>query len=97
MNRAIEIRPQAEADIEEAFRHYHDYSTDLGSGFIDDLDAVLSRIRENPAHYQSVHRDLHRVLLKRFPYAVFYSFTDQVVTVFAVLHQASDPQRWKRL
>ncbi len=74
MSRTLDIRPEAEADIEEGFRHYHDFSATLGSDFIDELDAVLSYIRENPAHYQSVHRDLRRALLKRFPFAVFYTF-----------------------
>ena len=96
MTRALDVRPQAEADIADAYDYYHGYSTDLASDFIDELDGVLARVRDNPAHFQPVHRDLHRALLRRFPYAVFYSFTDQVVVVFAVLHQASDPERWQR-
>ena len=97
MSREFEIRPEAEADITDAFHHYDDVSANLGIALIAELDSVLARIRETPALYQAVHRDLHRVLLKRFPYAVFYTFTERAVIVFAVLHQASDPDRWKRV
>ena len=96
MSRNLEIRPQAEDDIDDAFRHYHGISIRLGSDFIEELDGVFSRILDKPAIYQSVHRDLHRALLKRLPCADFYTFTDQMVHVFAVFHQARDPQRWQR-
>ena len=96
MNRYLEIRPEAEADITDAFHHYRVVSSALGSAFLAELDTVFVRIREKPAIYQAVHHDLRRALMKRFPYAVFYTFSEQVVTVFAVLHQANDPDRWKR-
>jgi plasmid stabilization system protein ParE len=96
MSRTLEIRPEAEEDIDDAFQQYRDISTRLASAFIDDLDTVLSRVSSHPTIYQSVHGDLHRALLKRFPYAVFYTFTEYQVSVYGVFHQASDPARWER-
>ena len=96
MNRILEIRDEADADIEEAFHRYQFVSNELATRFLDDLESALEKVRRNPAHYQAVHRDLHRVLLTSFPFAVFYSFSEHTTVVYAVIHQASDPKRWQR-
>ncbi len=33
--------------------------------------------------------------MRRFPYAVFYEHTEQRVLVYAILHTARDPLRWR--
>lgn len=96
MIRTLEIRSEAEVDIEEAFHRYQVVSNELGTGFLNDLNAALEKVQHNPMHYQVVHLDLHRALLTRFPYAVFYSFSEHAVLVYGVFHQASDPKRWQR-
>lgn len=36
-----------------------------------------------------------RVLVRRFPYAIFYEISGDAVTVFAVFHTARDPGKWR--
>jgi plasmid stabilization system protein ParE len=35
------------------------------------------------------------VLLRRFPYAIFYRAADDEIIVLAVFHLARDPARWQ--
>jgi plasmid stabilization system protein ParE len=43
-----------------------------------------------------VYQRVRRVLVRRFPYAVFFvEEGDEMIEVLAVLHQASAPARWK--
>lgn len=38
--------------------------------------------------------ELHRSLLRRFPYGVFFTADEQVVRVVACLHVRRDPKTW---
>ena len=40
--------------------------------------------------------DYRRALVRRFPYAVFYGYDGDAVTVQAVLHTARDPAKWRQ-
>jgi toxin ParE1/3/4 len=66
----------------------------LGAEFVRAVDAVLASIMRDPELYPVAHRNARRVLLRRFPHAVYYlSFTDRV-EVAACLHFRRHPRRW---
>jgi plasmid stabilization system protein ParE len=89
------VRPEAEAEITEAFRWYEDRSEGLGSEFMRALDASLSAIQRNPTAFAIVHRQMRRALLRRFPYAVIYLLEDRTVIVLACFHASRDPRQWR--
>lgn len=93
---SIIVRPEAEAEITEAFRWYEDKNEGLGSEFLRALDAALSSARRNPTVYALVHNQVRRVLLRRFPYSVFYLFEDSAIIVLACFHASRDPKQWQR-
>lgn len=62
---------------------------------MDQVDAALQRILAAPPRNAVMHRELRRVLTRRFPFAVFYLADGARVVVLAVLHQARDPERWR--
>ena len=89
-------RPAAAADIEEAYRWYERQRVGLGVEFLTAVDAALRELAAHPAAYVVVHRQTRRVLLHRFPYAIFYRLYDETVIVIACMHGRRDPKRWKR-
>ena len=48
-----------------------------------------------PEMHEFVHENCRRALVRRFPYAVFYEYADQTVTVYRVFHTARDPRKWR--
>ena len=94
MARQLVIRPEAEADIAEAYRWYEDQQPELGADFLLALDTTFQLIRQNPNLYPKLYKDIRRVLIRRFPYGIFYLEEEDRVVVLAVLHARRDPGQW---
>lgn len=94
MSLPLRIRPQAEADLEEATRWYE--ASGVSHRFVEVVDRTLERIAEHPTRYPKVEGEVRRVLTGKFPYAIFYIMTTDAVEILAVLHQATDPHRWRK-
>lgn len=91
----IYIQRGAAADAEEAATWYEAHRPGLGLEFILQLDAAIERAADFPEGYALQYREVRRVLMRRFPYAVYFVFENNVVEVLAVLHQHGDPSSWK--
>ena len=72
MTYRLVVRQQAKADIRDAARWYERQRIGLGRAFVEQIDALLDRIRLNPMQYQVVHGEIRRAVPRRFPYGVFY-------------------------
>src|SRR5262245_17029060 len=95
MRFAVVIEPIAKIDTYDAAAWYEDECRGLGSAFLDEIERVLIRIRENPFQFPAVHRDFRRALLHRFPYSVYLRVEGRRVLVKAVLHQHRDPDAFR--
>ncbi len=91
----LSVRPEAERDIAAAYDWYEGREEGLGQRFVAQVDAALALIEQTPELHPRLHREIRRVLTRRFPFGVFYIVEKESVVVLAVLHQASDPERWK--
>ena len=90
----IKILSIAEDDLKEGHRFYESQADGLGSYFLDTLYSDIDSL----AYFAGMHRIVlgyHRLLSKRFPFAVYYRVADDVVTVFAVLDCRRNPS-WIR-
>jgi plasmid stabilization system protein ParE len=61
------IRPEAEADIAQAFGWYEAQVPALGSQFLLILDAAFNSILGNHLTYPQVYKTVRRALIRRFP------------------------------
>jgi hypothetical protein len=91
----IEILSSAIADLAEGRQFYEEQSEGLGEYFFDslfsDIDSLTLYAGIHPIFY-----DYHRMLSKRFPYAVYYKLREKsVTTVWRVLDLRRDPKRIK--
>jgi len=92
MIRKVIIRSEAKRDLREAKSWYQNISLELKRDFVRRIDDALNLVKERPLAFQIVHRTFRRVLVHRFPYALFYHVGDDHIIVIAVLHQARDPE-----
>ena len=89
------VRGAAEEDIAEAARWYEQRSPGLGSEFLRAVDVTLAEIVRMPERYPVVRGQARRALLRRFPYAMFFVATPDLVSVIACLHARRDPRHWR--
>ena len=94
MKHQIIIRPDAEADLQIAFHWYEDEAEGLGSEFLRCIDAAISSIDRSPEAYSFLYKNIRRILVRRFPYGIFYLTEKDRIIVLAVLHFRRDPNRW---
>ena len=90
----IQILSAAESDIEAGYRFYESQDQGLGSYFLDSLYSDIDSL----TYFGGMHRVVmghHRLLAKRFPFAVYYRVIDHEVVVFAVLDCRRSPS-WAR-
>ena len=97
MSRALIVRLRAERQAAAARDWYDERLEGLGREFIEELGSAILKAQQHPLHYQSVHLEIRRVLLRRFPYGVFYVAEEERVVVLAVLHQSENPEKWRKL
>ena len=85
-----------QVDIAEAFRWYEGRRVGLGREFVDEVDSAFSRALEVPRSFPVAYRGLRRIVLRRFPYLVYFREHDEAVQVFGVLHGRHDRRRLRR-
>jgi plasmid stabilization system protein ParE len=93
--RKLVTRLQAQLDVEDAALWYESQQPGLGLRFLDELDYVMKRIIASPSQFPEVHPRIRRGLVKRFPYSVYFSASDEQVEVVAVLHQHRHSDTWR--
>ncbi|MCF6280924.1 MAG: type II toxin-antitoxin system RelE/ParE family toxin [Candidatus Polarisedimenticolaceae bacterium] len=91
----IIIRSEAESDIKDAYEWYEAQRKGLGENFLLCIEEALSRASRHPAMYSIVYKGVHRVLIHRFPFGVFFIEGKESISVLAVLHARRNPKEWK--
>jgi toxin ParE1/3/4 len=84
------IRASAKRDIVEACSWYERQRPGLGTAFLHELDTAIARVVENPTQFPLFRDSVRRVLLARFPYAVYYFQSS--LTILRVLHLRRRPE-----
>jgi plasmid stabilization system protein ParE len=87
----IVILPPARDDLADGFEFYESHGEDLGSYFLESLFSDIDSL----ILYAGIHRKVfgnHRLLSRRFPFAIYYSTEPNVVFVKAVLDCRRDPK-----
>lgn len=90
------VRPRAELDLAEARDWYEQQVPELGVDFLHEVAKVMTLLATDPERPPLYYRGFRRVLLRRFPYKVFYRVEGDRVIVFRVLHGRRDHPRWLR-
>jgi plasmid stabilization system protein ParE len=87
----IEILDHAEDDLIEGFRFYEAQQPGLGSYFLVNLYGDIESLCLHGGMHRKAYKDYHRLLSKRFPFAVFYKVREDTVFIHAVLDCRRDP------
>ncbi len=94
MNWRVIIRPNAEADIQEARAWYELQRAGLGDELLDEIRHAVGLLETDPERRSLYYRDFRRLLTRRFPYKLFYRVEGDRVIVFRILH-AKRKHQWQ--
>jgi len=92
----VVFTPAARAELVEAQDWYEAKHPGLGTRFLEEVEATVLRLQENPHEFPVVFRDVHRARLRKFPYGIFFRVEIGALVVIACFHGSRNPQRWER-
>jgi plasmid stabilization system protein ParE len=90
----VTILDAAEKDLESGYRFYEQKSQGLGMYFLDSLSSDIDSLIFFGGTYRKVF-GCHRLLSKRFPFAIYYRLAEDEILVTAVLDYRKSPN-WSR-
>ena len=90
--REIRILPAVLQDVAEAAA-WHDEQKypGLGDRFLDTFYASLSHVQQDGEIYRAAYQDFRKILIRPFPYAVYYRLHSNIWVVTLVIHVARKP------
>jgi plasmid stabilization system protein ParE len=90
----VRFHPAARAELREARLWYEERSPLAAVAFAQEVAAAVSRIASTPMRFPLAEHGTRRVILRRFPYNVFYRVGAEETIVVAVAHQMRRPYYW---
>ncbi len=87
----IRVLETAREDLREGWKFYERNAEGLGEYFLDCIQADVRSLKI----YAGIHEmteGFRRMLVKRFPFAVYYLIEDECVDIYAILDCRRDPE-----
>ena len=75
----IEVLDTAQRDLVEGFRFYEEQGEGLGSYSLTNLYADIDSLKLSAGIHRIPYKHYHRLLSRRFPFAVFYTIREETV------------------
>lgn len=89
---SLRFLPEVEEDALASYGWYEAKSAGLGEDFLRMFYAKAAELSRNPLIFQKVYKGFRRGLLRRFPYAIYFTITNRTIIVIGLFHCARDPQ-----
>jgi hypothetical protein len=90
--REIRILPTVLQDVAEAAEWYDEEKhLGLGERFLDTFYASLLHIQQDGEIYRGAYQDFRKILIRPFPYSVYYRLHSDIWIVTLVIHAARKP------
>lgn len=87
----VRLRLEAYADIDQAFYYYSERAeSQVAARFMRTVDDAIEGISSFPLSCRADQSGVRRLLLRRFPYWVYYRLLADAVEVLAVQHTKRD-------
>lgn len=80
-------------DIAISIEWYEKQLQGLGLDFLECVDDALNRISKNPYLYALHHKQFRRILLRKFPFSVFFSIEPKEIVIHAVFDNRKNPEK----
>ena len=92
MNQSVRFQPEALDDLLETQDWYASWEPALAQAFAGAIAYAVERIAQDQAAFPFVHGAVRRLVVRRFPYAVYFREVGDEIVVLAI-HGRQDPKR----
>lgn len=92
----VEFTSYAREDIREIALWYRNEQDGLDDRFIFSLKASLDSLIKNPFVYQINFHSVRSMLMKRFPYRIYYLIEEPAILIVGVMHTKRNPKLIRR-
>jgi hypothetical protein len=89
------FHPEAVNEINEAVDYFEEVESGFGFDFATEVHFAIERIMAFPKAWPLLENDIHRCLVRRFPYGIVYSVEKEIIIIIAVMHLHRNPDYWK--
>ncbi|MGF1656950.1 MAG: hypothetical protein ACFCU3_08240 [Verrucomicrobiales bacterium] len=86
----------ADTDIQTAFEFYEAFQSGRGEVFMLHLDMAFGQLRAFPDAAPIFYEPYRRLLVKGFPYGIFYTLEGRRIIVCGVMDLRQDPEVLRR-
>ena len=87
MNNVVDLHPAALAEVLKAAAEYKLVNPKVYKNFSDAMDIAVENLKLFPLGYPIFIENVHRMIIKGFPYALYYTYENQRIIVIAILKQ----------
>ena len=87
----VQILDTAEEDLVEGYWFYEIQQPALGAYFLNSIYADLHALGKTAGVHRMVYKNYHRALATRFPFALYYSVSEQTAFIRAIVDCRRDP------
>jgi len=91
----IRIVPGAREELIMAADYYESKLSGLGGEFIEEVSVTYEHIKAQPQSGVQIWGKIRYRILRRFPYTIFYTESDEEIRILAVAHQKRLPGYWR--
>ncbi len=94
MNRIVRYHRLAEAELHGAAEYYDNASPGLREQFLTEVERNCALLSQHSELGVLVSKRVRRLVMRRFPYALFYSVREEEVRILAIGHHRRRPFYW---
>jgi len=95
MSLAVSFLRAASVELVEASAWYESRQQGLAFEFMAEIERCISQAADNPLQFAIARADIRRVVVRRFPYCVYFRAEPQRIVVLAVFHSSRNPSIWQ--
>lgn len=81
----------ASLELEEGKEYYNLQKETLGDEFAEHMRQNIDEIFKSPHLYPIIIAPVHRKVISRFPYNIYYRVDDKAIVILSISHQHREP------
>jgi plasmid stabilization system protein ParE len=94
--RSVLFHALAEVELQEASDYYGRTAPGLRDAFLDEVERAYRLLVEFPELGEAVRAGVRKLVVKRFPYSLFYTVREDAIHIVAVGHHNRRPFYWRQ-